>query len=210
MKNIALIISFLLHPALLLTYACLFIFYVEPNTVYYIMTPPETKWRVCLIMFLFSFLFPVSNIYVLYKLKRLPSLILSNRNERTIPYLITAMFYLGLFYLLKDVRIWDSLKLFVVSASISIVLVALINLKYKISAHLVGLGGLLAFFTMISILIKFDFTYVYLIVIFLAGLTGFARLYLKEHTPTQIYLGFGLGFAVQVILFFIFQNLTFA
>lgn len=210
LKGISYIFSFILHPTLLLTYASLFIFYADTGSVYYIMTPPETKWRVCLILFLFSFVFPVSNIYILYKLKRIPSLILSDKNDRTLPYLITAMFYVGLFYLIKEVKIWDSIKLFVISSGISIIITALINLKYKISAHLVGLGGLLAFFFIISLLIKFDFTYVHIVIILLSGIAGFSRLYLKEHTPQQVYLGFMLGFVVQVILFFIFQNLTFA
>ncbi len=192
------------------TYGCLLLFFGIKNTVYDYLTEFETKWRISLIVFVFSFLFPVLNIYLLYKLKRLPSLTLSNQNDRTFPYVMTALFYFGLFYLLMDINIWNSVKIFIVGAGLAIMITALINLKYKISAHMVGIGGLLGVLISISYLIKFDFTPYYMATIVLAGIIAFARLKLKEHSPSQIYLGFLLGLIVQTSLFFTLQKIIFA
>ncbi len=192
------------------TYGCLLLFFGIKNTVYDYLTEFETKWRISLIVFVFSFLFPVLNIYLLYKLKRLPSLTLSNQNDRTFPYVMTALFYFGLFYLLMDINIWNSVKIFIVGAGLAIMITALINLKYKISAHMVGIGGLLGVLISISYLIKFDFTPYYMATILLAGIIAFARLKLKEHSPSQIYLGFLLGLIVQTSLFFTLQKIIFA
>lgn len=192
------------------TYGCLLLFFGIKDTVYDYLTEFETKWRISLIVFVFSFLFPVLNIYLLYKLKRLPSLVLSNQTDRTFPYIMTALFYFGLFYLLMDINIWNTVKIFIVGGGLAILLTAIINLKYKISAHMVGIGGMLGVLISVSYLIKFDFTLFYIAVIIIAGLIAFARLSLKEHEPSQIYSGFLLGLIVQTSLFFTLQKIIFA
>ncbi len=191
------------------TYMCLLLFFGVHNTVYDYLTPFDTKWRISIIVFMFSFVFPVLNIYILVKLKRIPNLTLSNQKDRTFPLFITALFYFGLFYLLMDINIWNSVKLFIIGGAVSILITTLINLKYKISAHMVGLGGVLGILISISYLIKFDMTPYYITTIILAGLVGFARLLLDEHKPAQLYLGFFLGLIVQSGLFFGLQKVTF-
>ncbi|MBX3163376.1 MAG: hypothetical protein KF900_02760 [Bacteroidetes bacterium] len=210
MKTLAFIISVLFHPLLMLTYACLLLFYGIHNTVYDFLTPFNTKWRIVLLVFMFSFAFPVLNLFLLYRLKRIPSITLSNQQDRTFPYIMTSLFYFGLFYLLMDINIWNSIKLFIIGGGISMLLAALINLKFKISAHMIGIGGLLGILISISYLTKYDLTIFYIIVIITAGLIGFARLQLQEHKPSQIYLGFLLGLLVQIGLFFGLSKITFA
>ncbi|MEI8137802.1 MAG: hypothetical protein WCH21_10805 [Bacteroidota bacterium] len=209
MKNFALIISVVMHPLLMATYLCLLFFFGVQNTVYDYLTPFETKWRISVIVFLFSFIFPVLNIYILVKLKRIPDIILSNQHDRTFPYFITALFYFGLFYLLMDINIWNSVKLFIIGGGVAILFSTLINLKYKISAHMVGLGGVLGVLISVSWLIKFDMTPYYIITIIIAGIVAFARLLLNEHKPAQLYLGFFLGLIVQTGLFFGLQKMIF-
>jgi hypothetical protein len=192
------------------TYGCLLLFFGISNTVYDYLTPFDTKWRITLIVFLFSFMFPVLNIYILYRLKRIPAITLSEQKDRTFPYIMTALFYFGLFYLLMDINIWPSIKLFIIGGGLAILMTALINIKFKISAHMVGLGGLLGVLISVSYLIKFNMTPYYIIVIILAGITGAARLKLEEHKPYQIYFGFILGLFIQTGLFFVLQKITIA
>ncbi len=192
------------------TYMCLLLFFGIQNTVYDYLTPLRAKLWVSVIVFLFSFVFPVVNIFILVRLKRIPNLTLSNQKDRTFPLFITAMFYFGLFYLLMDQNIWNSIKLFVLGGAICILITTIINLKYKISAHMVGLGGVLGILISVSYLIKFNMTPYYIAVILIAGLVGCARLVLNEHKPAQLYLGFFLGLIIQSVLFFSLQKITFA
>jgi len=209
-KSIALFLSVLFHPLLMATYGCALLFFGIQNTVYDFLTPYENKWRITILVFAFSFVLPIINIFILYKLKRIPSFVLSNQNDRTYPYVLTALFYFGLFYLLSDINIWPSIKFFIIGAGLAIALTAIINLKYKISAHMVGLGGLLGVLIAVSNIIRFDMTVYYIVVILIAGIVGSARLVLKEHQPSQIYSGFILGLLVQLSLFVAFQKLIFA
>jgi hypothetical protein len=210
MRALSWFLSVIFHPLLMATYSCLLIFFIIPDTIYDYLTSFAIKWRITLIVFLFSFAFPVINIFLLYKLKRLPSFTLKEQKERTFPYLLTSLFYFGLFYLLYDVNIWPSLKLFVAGGGLCILLVALINMKYKISAHMVGFGGVLGSLISISYLIRQDLTPYYIAVIVLAGLTAAARLFLGSHRPSQIYAGFMLGVLVQCGLFIGLQKIIFA
>jgi len=191
------------------TYGCLLLFFGIQNTVFDYLTTVETKWRISVIVFMFSFIFPVLNIFILYKLKKIPTITLSNQRDRTFPYLMTAMFYFGLFYLMLDLNIWTVIKISVVGGGVAILLTAIINLRYKISAHMVGIGGLLGVLLCVSYLIKFNMTPFYIVVIILAGLLGYARLKLEEHKPYQIYAGFLMGLAVQVSLFFALQKIVY-
>jgi hypothetical protein len=165
MKGLALFISVIFHPLLMATYGCFLIFFGIKHTIFDYLTPLDAKWRISVIVFAFSFMFPVLNIFILYKLKRLPSITLSSRTDRTFPYIMTSVFYFGLFYLLKDVNIWNSIKLFILGGGLAILATALINLKYKISAHMVGIGGLLGVLISLSYLLKFDMTIFYIIII---------------------------------------------
>ena len=192
------------------TYGCLLLFFGIKDTVYDFLTPYDTKWRISVIVFIFSFVFPVLNIYILYRLKRIPSITLSNQRDRTFPYIMTSVFYFGLFYLMMDINIWPSLKLFIIGAGLAILCTALINRWTKISAHMVGIGGLLGVIISVSYLIRFDMTVFYLAIIMVAGLVGFSRLVLEEHQPSQIYAGFLLGLLMQMGLFFPLQKLIFA
>lgn len=210
MRQFALLISVLFHPLLMATYGCLLLFFGIKDTVYDYMTAFDTKWRISIIVFVFSFVFPVVNIYIMYRLKRIPSILLSDRKDRTFPYLMSSLFYFGLFYLLLDINIWPSIKLFIIGGGIAILLTALLNLRFKISAHMVGIGGLLGVILSISYLIKFNMTSFYVIIILVAGMIGMSRLILEEHKPYQLYLGFLLGFGVQTGLFFAMKELTFA
>ncbi len=189
---------------------CLLLFFGIHNTVYDYLTPFDTKWRISIIVFMFSFVFPVLNIYILVKLKRIPNFTLSDQKDRTFPLFITALFYFGLFYLLMDVNIWNSVKLFVIGGAVAILITTLINLRYKISAHMVGLGGVLGVLISVSYLIQFNMTPYYIATIIIAGLVAFARLVLQEHKPAQLYLGFFLGLIVQSSLFFGLQKMIFA
>ncbi len=205
MKSFFTTISVLFHPLLMPTYGCFILFFLKSGTPFDLLTPLKLKWIITGMVFIFTFMFPAVHIYSLYKLKRISTLSLSNQHERTFPYIVTACFYLGLFYMLKDIQLWSSIKLLILGAGLSILVAAVINLKYKISAHTIGLGGLLGGLMTISFFVQINVTPYYLLIICVAGLVGSARLYLNEHKPSQIYIGFLTGFVVQCLTFYSLQ-----
>lgn len=190
------------------SYACLLLFFGFKDSVFELMTATSSKWQITITVFAFTFVLPSLNIYLMYKLKRIHSITLSNQHERTFPFIMTAIFYFGLFYLFFDLRIWETIKIFVFCAGSAILLTALINLKFKISAHMVGIGGLIGMMLSLVILLNYDLMLYIILGVIASGLVGASRLYLKEHTPSQVYFGFLLGVFCQFILFLPLQQIN--
>lgn len=120
--------------------------------------------------------------------------------ERTIPYAGTLVFYALTIYLLKDVYLPAILVRFMVAALISVFCAFIINFFWKISAHLIGMGGLCGALACISIKLQTDVTLLLLLAIFISGLVGASRLLLKAHSPSQVYAGYFIGFFWQLVL----------
>ncbi len=191
------------------SYGSILFFFFLRGSIYYYLTPINLKWIISSMIFSFSFILPVINIYILYRLNRITSLRLEDQKERTFPYVLTACFYFGLFYLFLDLSIWPSIKVLIFGGGLSILLTALINLRYKISAHMVGVGGLLGSLIVVSYVLKYNAVPQIAFLVLLAGVIATCRLYLKAHQPKQIYSGFFLGFITQISVFLGFLYFNF-
>jgi hypothetical protein len=186
------------------SYGSILFFFFLSGSMYDLITPLKLKIIITLMVFSFSFVLPVLNILILYKLKRIRSFTLKDQEERTFPYILTSCFYFGLFYLFLDLNIWPEIKILVFGAGLAILLTAFINKRYKISAHMVGVGGLLGSLLIISFVFKFNAIPVIAFLFLLSGTIASSRLYLKAHSRDEIYSGFALGMFTQVMVFLMF------
>jgi len=91
--------------------------------------------------------------------------------------------------------------LLLLGATFALVLTMLINLKWKISAHMVGIGGVIGAIIGLSMRLFVDYRLIIMILIIVAGLIGSSRMLLNAHSPAQIYFGFGVGISSQLLLF---------
>ncbi|MES2761129.1 MAG: hypothetical protein V4677_02940 [Bacteroidota bacterium] len=209
MNRTANIISHLFHPLLMATYGCLVVFFGLTDTIYFIFTPFKLKLIITLIIFAFTFLLPVLNLLILYKLNYISSLKIENRKERTFPLISTALCYFGLFYMIHDFNIWPAIKLFVLGGGLCILFAAIINLWWQISAHMIGIGGFFGVLLAICYYMQMPVLLAICTCLLVAGSIGFARLRLNAHTPAQVYTGFIFGCLMQFSLFFLAQSITF-
>ena len=78
-------------------------------------------------------------------------------------------------------------------AAFSVTAAFVINLKWKISIHMLGMGGIVG--TIIGLILRYQIDAVPLVIslVILSGLVGYSRLRLDAHTPLQVYAGFVLG-----------------
>lgn len=207
MQTIAKAISIIYHPLLILMHGLLLLLVVNPYLfgVHSIFD----KDGLILIVFFSTVLIPAVAIGIMYRLELISSLNMPRRSDRYGPLMAVGLFY-G--WLLINFRhnpdIPKAYTTFVLGTVIALVLAFLINLFYKLSLHGMGVGGLIA-----MVLITWgDYAWgntfpIYLdgetydihtgfllaFAIFIAGLTGSCRLYLKAHTPDEWYVGFGVG-----------------
>ena len=116
--------------------------------------------------------------------------------ERIIPLVMNSIFfYLG-FYLLNKLQVPELIKMYVFASFSVVVVTLLISLKWKISIHMMGIGGLTGAIISISWHLGVDMKAVWMGLILCGGLIGFARLELNKHTPAQVYSGFFIGLIV--------------
>ena len=152
-----------------------------------------------LLIFIGTFGVPALLIFLLLRSGIVRSIYLNDRNDRRIPYLLTALTYALLTYLLGfRLQLVSAfapvLAVLMGSTTLAILLVGMVNLYWKISAHGVGVGGTVG--AIAGLLLKFGEMTLLLPLagaIILAGAVGSARLELNAHTPAQVAAGIVVG-----------------
>ena len=194
--RIAKVISYLFHPLLMPTYGFAFIFFTENYVSTFI--PLLLKYIILGVTFLFTFLLPTINALILLKMKRIQSLEMETSSERIIPYSSTALYFFALFYLFYDAEFPGIFKIVILGAAISILMTFIINFRWKISAHTIGIGGIAGATLGIMYRVQMDMSLAFISILLLSGIVAYARLKLKAHTPAQVYTGFVLGFFIEL------------
>lgn len=143
---------------------------------------------------------PVCTIYLLKRAGLIKDFSLSERQDRFVPYLVTFVLYCLLIYWFYSANlfIWFLASLF--APVLLIAIGGIINLFWKISAHMMGIGGLIGCTLSVCYNVKGTNPYVLFIILFiLAGCLGVSRLILKRHTPAQVYTGFIVGLVASYL-----------
>lgn len=198
MKLFANIISGVFHPLLMITYGVLMVLLCTYLAIY----PPTMKLLLIGGAFLSTALIPGLFIFMMVKSGAAVDMELSERRERVVPYLILITSVLVcVFYMYKMMLPFWFLSL-LIGAGVALLLALVINFFWKISAHMLGIGGLLGGVMGVSRVHLMNPYWAFIIVIVIAGLLGMSRIFLKRHTPMQVYAGFGLGFICTFVASF--------
>lgn len=190
MQKFAHIVSNIFQPLLIPTFGMLLLFQALPfsETEFYY------KTYTIFSIFTLTAILPFLGILVLKKAGVVSSILLDVRKERTIPYIIAIICYISAIIFLW--RIY--MPLYIVSMMLASLLatlaIVLINLKWKISAHLCGMGSLCGAIFIVTARLGIAQPYLLAVAFIFAGLVASARIILKVHTPMQTLAGFALGF----------------
>jgi hypothetical protein len=183
-------ISYLLHPAFMTLFGVVIILTFSHLSLLTF----DGKKAIFIMVALTTFLFPLAIVPLFYYQRLITGIEISDRKERLFPIFISAAFYYFGYYILHKYAAPVFLQDYLFAAFLSVLLAALIHLKWKISLHMIGIGGFIGLLSVLSFLYKIQLEWILMGAILMAGLLGTARLYLKEHTHMQIYVGFLTGF----------------
>jgi len=186
-------------------------YFLFSNNYFAFFVPPKIKLFLMSAVIVFSVILPLLNMVLLKRLGYIKSMHAKQANERFMPYVSTITLYVGLIYILHDLSVPYFFKNLILVSLFVIAVDFIINFFTKISAHTSAIGGcvgVIYFYQYASS--SGDITPV-CICLGIAGLIGFARLYLDEHTPRQVYAGFTVGLLTSVacltLLLFVNFNL---
>lgn len=141
---------------------------------------------------------PVIAIYLLNLFKVIGDPLLNERRDRTYPFLVTIASYAGLGFYLSHLHAPVWLSAFSFGAAALLLIMAIINLKWKISGHAAGMGGL----TALSVYLVYKGyclmpgTLLPSLIVTASGIVCTARLLLRRHTLAQVAAGYFLAIAV--------------
>jgi len=185
-------LSAVLSPLLMSTYGVFLALWVSVLCL----LPYGTRVAVLLVCMGITCIIPLIFLSVLRHFKLVKDLHVEVREQRLIPYLFAALCYTAAAYYLYYCHSPQWFVMFMVGSAVTILVMALINLKWKISAHMAGIGGVIALVYQIHVqgLSAFDLLWLLCLVILIAGLLGSARLVLKRHDTWQVLAGVVVGF----------------
>ncbi|MDN3203021.1 phosphatase PAP2 family protein [Algoriphagus sediminis] len=158
--------------------------------------PVEFKDRLYSLIVLSTLLIPLITIIGFRLSGVVKSLHMATMAERYIPFTIICIYFGLTTYFLYDKTEFDPViwrSLFVIT--LTIIGLTIVTFFWKMSAHMTGVGGLMAIIiVMASFFPNFQELYYLLGAILLAGIVGTSRLYLNAHRPQEIYAGLVYGF----------------
>jgi hypothetical protein len=165
----------------------------------------EYKKYAYMVNLLFTIFLPLALVSLLLYLRQIHSVQLNNRKQRNLPLLLTSVSLLSLFLVLHRVFPVPVIQGFSLAIFIVVLILLLINLRFKISLHLGALGGILGLILAIMIFYHKDL-FIYLTIVLMAsGLVASSRLFLKAHNLKEISSGYFIGFLVTflIVIYFI-------
>jgi hypothetical protein len=196
MKTIAKGLSILFHPLLLPTYATLLIVLANP---YWFGSFKNGIFMIAGIVMLQTFLFPVITVLLMKALNFIDDLHIRDQKQRFIPFIAIMVYYIWTFMVLRSQQFPSVILWMMLGSCIAITFAFIANILLKISLHTLGMGCLVSV-AIKCILISFsNMMPILFAIIILAGVIGSVRLFLKEHEPQEIYLGYMVGFLGMMI-----------
>ncbi len=191
--------SVLFHPLIIPTLGILILFRL--NTYVSLVVSDPAKRFVLIIVFVNTALAPVLATLLLKRAGVIRDVLLGERSERLFPLLLTALFYILTYYLLKQIQLPSLIYYYVIGATLLVLICLIITFKWKISIHMISMGGVTGFLIATSLLLRTDVSLLVMLAVLLSGIVGSSRIRLNAHTPMQVYAGFVLGLVVMLFLY---------
>lgn len=191
MRRAAHALSLLLHPVWMPTLTIALCFRLDPRLTLYF--SPAGTWLLLGTVFVMTALFPLTSAWTMLRSGIISSLDMPTRSER-LPATFMALIYFVLCYYLMWRVPNDPLTMAVLFGSLlALLLTMLITLRWKISMHMVGAGGVIGALIALLVVHGAPVELALAIAFVLAGLIGTARLLDSDHTPLQVFAGGLLG-----------------
>ncbi|MDA3881509.1 MAG: hypothetical protein PF436_14050 [Prolixibacteraceae bacterium] len=199
LKYIAQFFSFVFNPFLIPTMGFLIVYYNMPSVELY-----TDKVRNILlgIVFVSTFVLPIFFIFLMTVSKRINYNMMHHR-ERLLPYIFSAFSILLGAQLLGKLPVPEIYKMFLLATCLILIILFFITMKWKISGHAAGMGGLVGLLVGVALKYGIEINAYIIASLIISGIVCSTRLYLKKHNPAQVYAGFSISslFMFSVIYF---------
>ena len=186
MRKAAHTLSLLLHPVWMPTLAILIAFAIDPHLSFSFTT--RGQWIIIGMIFIMTALFPIMSILMIWRSGAISELAMPVRRERILPFLLSLIYFCMAYYLLRRTPNPPATLALFSGCMIGLAATLLITLAWKISAHMVGMGGLIGIVFGLMLVHGAQAAVLLGVLFLLGGAGGTARRIGTDHTPAQIYV----------------------
>ncbi len=162
--------------------------------------PLQYKLIVLAIVYSFTILLPTITIFLFRKINGFDIQEMSQRKRRYIPFLLTILSYVFCLMMMHRLNIPWYMTGIILAALLVQIICVVVNLKWKLSEHMAGMGSIVS--GMISFSALFGYNPVWWLcgVILIAGVLGTARIILGHHSLGEVLFGFAVGFICTLMV----------
>lgn len=200
LKRVAEIISVVFHPLFIPLYGLLII-YSSPTLLSFI--PLQVKRMILVLVMANNVLLPIALAIVLYARGAIASLRAQGRRERVLLLTFALLMYSLTAFVLLRIQVPNLFKAYLVSIAVVTLVTLLITVKYHISMHAIGFGGLLVLVAFMIGLYHISMVWQLFAVVLAGGAVMSSRIYLEDHSPAEVWSGLFTGAAVMGVSLFL-------
>lgn len=142
--------------------------------------------------------FPIISVLLMKGLGFVESIRLENPKDRIIPLIAAMTFYFWVYNVMSNTNAPFLLKVLLLGSFWAVIAIFMINIFFKISMHTTAAGGAVGMMVTLMIYSPVNMALPLFITVIAAGIIGTARLILSAHNQSQVWLGYIVGFIVQL------------
>ena len=171
--------------------------------------PIQYKLIVLGVVYCFTILMPTLTIFLFRKINGFSPEDLGERKRRFMPFLLTITSYVFCLVMMHRLNIPWYMTGIILAALIMMVICIVVNLKWKLSEHMAGVGAIGGGLVSFSALFGYNPVWWLCLFILIAGVLGTARIILQHHTLGEVLVGFAVGLICSLLVLHPLSNILF-
>ena len=171
--------------------------------------PIQYKLIVLGVVYCFTILMPTLTIFLFRKINGFSPEDLGERKRRFMPFLLTITSYVFCLVMMHRLNIPWYMTGIILAALIMMVICIVVNLKWKLSEHMAGVGAIVGGLVSFSALFGYNSVWWLCLFILIAGVLGTARIILQHHTLGEVLVGFAVGLICSLLVLHPLSNILF-
>ena len=171
--------------------------------------PIQYKLIVLGVVYCFTILMPTLTNFLIRKINGFSPEDLGERKRRFMPFLLTITSYVFCLVMMHRLNIPWYMTGIILAALIMMVICIVVNLKWKLSEHMAGVGAIVGGLVSFSALFGYNPVWWLCLFILIAGVLGTARIILQHHTLGEVLVGFAVGLICSLLVLHPLSNILF-
>ncbi|PQJ11012.1 hypothetical protein CJD36_013670 [Flavipsychrobacter stenotrophus] len=203
LRVVASIVSYICHPVFMPLIMAFTLSLLSP--VSFAGITPKQQGILLLNVLISAVIFPLFSIALMKPLGFINSFHMRTAKERTIPLMVTMIFYFWLSHVFNSmtaVPVPLILKVLMLGNFWGVIVLFVVNIFTKISMHTAAAGGMLGIIIVLMISSPVNMVIPFFVAMAIAGFIGTARLILGAHQRGDVWLGYLVGIAVQIAAYY--------